>query len=141
MTDQDRPSLQDELLGGASPESSSGTESPTTAPDRRQRVRRMPWTARAAGDESPGCREIGSAVAGFATFVLVDGVMMLAPFSMKEQPSLLPQALTLLLLAFGLGGMLVWHIKGAWRPYGFGMMFGWVFVTVASAGYLTGINP
>jgi hypothetical protein len=67
--------------------------------------------------------------------------MMYAPFRMEETPSLLPQLLTLLLLAFGLGGLLVWHIRGGWRPFGVGLMLGWLFMTLVSAGFLTGLNP
>ncbi|MBC6457110.1 hypothetical protein HKK72_04210 [Actinomadura sp. HBU206391] len=92
------------------------------------------------GDE-PGCRDLAVMVAGFGTFILIDCVMMYAPFQMKEAPSLLPQLLTLLLLAFGLGGLLVWHVRGAWRPFGIGLMLGWVFMTLVSAGFLTGLNP
>ncbi|MBC6466795.1 hypothetical protein HKK74_14970 [Actinomadura alba] len=98
---------------------------------------RPPWQ----NADGPGCRDLAATVAGFGTFILVDCVMMYAPLQMKETPSLLPQMLTLLLLAFGLGGLLVWQIRGAWRPFGVGMMLGWLFMTLISAGFLTGLNP
>jgi hypothetical protein len=60
---------------------------------------------------------------------------------MKQPPSLMPQLVILLLLAFGLGAMLVWQVRGVWRPFGIGMMVAWVFLTLVSAGFLTGLNP
>jgi hypothetical protein len=78
---------------------------------------------------------------GIATFALVDGVMMWAPLTTTASSSPAPQILILLLLAFGLGGLLAWHVRGAWRPYGFGLMMGWFALTLLSAGYLTGVNP
>jgi hypothetical protein len=90
---------------------------------------------------APGCREIGLTTTGFVIFVMVDSIMMYTPFSTPGSTSLLPQALTLALLAFGLGGLLVWSIRGAFRPVGLGIMLGWVFMTLISAGYFTGLNP
>ncbi|GAA2455548.1 hypothetical protein GCM10010191_88480 [Actinomadura vinacea] len=78
-------------------------------------------------------------VAGFLTFLFVDAVMMYAPLMNSKRPSTLPQMVTLLVLAFGLGGLLAWHVRGAWRPFGFGMMLGWVFLTLVSVGFLTGL--
>jgi hypothetical protein len=90
---------------------------------------------------APGCREIGLTTTGFVIFVSVDSIMMYAPFRTHGSTSLLPQAITLLFLAFGLGALLVWNIRGAFRPVGVGMMLGWVFMTLISAGYFTGLNP
>jgi len=84
---------------------------------------------------------IGRAVAGFLTFLFVDAVMMYAPLMMSRRPSLLPQMVALLTLAFGLGGLLVWKVRGAWRPFGIGMMLGWLFLTLVSLGLLTGVSP
>lgn len=150
------PSLEDELFGTDSmpetgePGPGSGTpprdrrraDGPASYPARgrpRERHREPPRPWRAAAGLSP--REIVTAISGFVTFVFVDSVMMYAPYRMREAPSLLPQMLILLLLAFGLGGLLAWHIRGAWRPFGIGMMLGWAFLTLVSAGFLTGLNP
>jgi hypothetical protein len=89
----------------------------------------------------PPPQVIGRAAAGFLTFVFVDAVMMYAPLMMSRRPSLLPQAVALLVLAFGLGGLLVWRVQGAWRPFGIGMMLGWLFLTLVSLGLLTGVSP
>jgi hypothetical protein len=155
--DRERPSLEDEIFGmgpggsegepepdasalgnpgnGGGPKDADGGAAPVR--ERRPRPPRPSWTM----GQGVGCRDLAVTTAGFATFVLVDCVMMYAPFQMKDAPSLMPQLITLLLLAFGLGGMLVWHIRGAWRPFGVGMMLGWVFMTLISAGFLTGLNP
>jgi hypothetical protein len=155
--DRERPSLEDEIFGmgpggsegepqpdvpalgnpvdGRGPNEPDGGAAPVR--ERRPRPPRPSWTM----GQGAGCRDLAVTTAGFATFVLVDCVMMYAPFQMKDAPSLMPQLITLLLLAFGLGGMLVWHIRGAWRPFGVGMMLGWVFMTLISAGFLTGLNP
>ncbi|MFB4316543.1 hypothetical protein [Actinomadura sp. 21ATH] len=85
-------------------------------------------------------RDVGLAAGGFLTFAFVDAVMMYAPLMMSSRPSLLPQMVTLLVLAFGLGGLLVWKVRGAWRPFGVGMMLGWVFLTLVSVGFLTGLT-
>jgi hypothetical protein len=90
---------------------------------------------------APGCREIGLTTTGFAIFVTVDSIMMYTPFRTPGPTSLLPQAITLALLAFGLGALMIWSIRGAARPVGAGMMLGWVFMTLISAGYFTGLNP
>ncbi|MGH3389510.1 MAG: hypothetical protein ACRDOO_11610 [Actinomadura sp.] len=149
MTDpgeRDAPDLVDEIFGTASvPEPREPTDSPDTpdawdgtldtVPVRRRRRRRMP------GAETLGCRDVALTTAGFAVFVLIDVVMMYTPFRMRDEPSLLPQLLTLVLLAFGLGGLLVWQVRGIWRPFGIGLMLGWVFATLISAGFLTGLNP
>lgn len=89
----------------------------------------------------PGCRDLGAGAAGTATFILVDGIMMWAPLSSGRGGGTIPQAITLLVLAFGLGSLLVWNVRGAWRPYGFGLMIGWGVLTLISVGYLTGVNP
>lgn len=89
----------------------------------------------------PGCRDLTLALAGFLTFALVDTVMMWAPLTRRGASAGSAQAVTLLALAFGLGGMLVWSVRGALRPYGFGMMAAWGFLTLLSFGYLTGLAP
>lgn len=94
---------------------------------------------RARGVATPRRREIGLAAAGSLTFAFVDAVMMYGPLMSSRRPSLLPQMVTLLVLAFGLGGLLAWKVRGAWRPFGIGMMLGWVFLTLVSLGFLTGL--
>ncbi|NVI92525.1 hypothetical protein [Actinomadura sp. BRA 177] len=85
-------------------------------------------------------RDVKALAAGFGVFVLVDLVMMWAPLMMSRRPSLLPQFITLLLLAFGLGGLLVWQVGGRWRTFGIGMMLAWGFLTLVSVGFLTGVT-
>ncbi|WP_245681480.1 hypothetical protein [Actinomadura kijaniata] len=85
-------------------------------------------------------RTFGAGLAGFATFLLVDAVMMWAPLMSSDRGSLLPQMVTLLVLAFGLGGLLAWQVGGGWRPFGVGMMAGWLFLTLISLGFLTGVG-
>ncbi|MFD0683795.1 hypothetical protein [Actinomadura fibrosa] len=87
-----------------------------------------------------GRRDIGAIAAGFGIFVFVDVVMMWAPLMMSRRPSLWPQFVTLLVLAFGLGGLLTWKVGGRWRPFGIGMMLAWVFLTLVSVGFLTGVS-
>jgi hypothetical protein len=117
-------------------------------PEGRTVVRRMPaWqgvlSARSGvrPAAAPGCREIGLTTTGFVIFVIVDSIMMYVPFRTHSSTNLLPQAITLALLAFGLGALMIWNIRGACRPVGVGMMLGWVFMTLISAGYFTGLNP
>jgi hypothetical protein len=90
---------------------------------------------------APGFREIGLTTTGFVIFMIVDSIMMYAPFRTHGSTNLLPQAITLALLAFGLGALMIWSIRGACRPVGIGLMLGWVFMTLISAGYFTGLNP
>ena len=122
MTDPDK-TLEDDLFG--------------TQPTHDERGPRIAWQPR----ELPGCRDLALAASGSVTFALVDGIMMWAPLTTTAASSPVPQALILLLLAFGLGGLLAWRVGGKWRPYGFGLMAGWVFLTLLSAGYLTGVSP
>ncbi|MGP4023181.1 hypothetical protein [Actinomadura sp. 3N407] len=85
-------------------------------------------------------RDVKSLAAGFGLFLFVDAVMMWAPLMMSRRPSLLPQFITLLVLAFGLGSLLVWKVGGRWRTFGIGMMLAWVFLTLVSVGFLTGVT-
>jgi hypothetical protein len=122
MTDPEK-TLEDDLFG--------------MEPAHDERGPRIVWQPR----ELPGCRDLALASAGVVTFAFVDGIMMWAPLTTSASSSPAPQALILLLLAFGLGGLLAWRVGGKWRPYGFGMMAGWLVLTLLSAGYLTGISP
>lgn len=126
-----RPSLEDEIFAVAS---TVETEQPDEGPRIRVRAR-PPWEwARKLSR-----RDVGVTAAGFLTFVFVDLVMMSAPLMMSRRPSLLPQMITLLLLAFGLGGLLVGKVGGSWRLFGIGMMLAWGFLTLISVGFLTGL--
>ncbi|MFS2293838.1 MAG: hypothetical protein FWJ90_14235 [Actinomadura sp.] len=85
-------------------------------------------------------RDVKALGAGFGTFLFVDAVMMWAPLMMSRRPSLMPQFITLLVLAFVLGGLLVVKVGGRWRTFGFGMMLAWAFLTLVSVGFLTGLT-
>ncbi|HEX2317297.1 MAG TPA: hypothetical protein VHJ17_26350 [Thermomonospora sp.] len=134
MTDpqnENVPSLEDELLGDPADEPA----------DRRVRTEPIirtpaapPWE-RFRVDRG----ELYRLAAGFATFLFIDVVMMYGPLMGRNDGTVLPQFFALLVVAFGLGGMFVWHIRGGWRPYGAGLMLGWVFLTLISAGFLTGV--
>ncbi|TDC44598.1 hypothetical protein E1281_33375 [Actinomadura sp. KC345] len=84
--------------------------------------------------------DVKALASGFGVFLFVDVVMMWAPLMMSHRPSLLPQFITLLVLAFGLGGLLVWKVGGRWRTFGIGMMLAWVTLTLVSVGFLTGVT-
>jgi hypothetical protein len=116
--------LEDDLFGGSS-----------EYDDRGPRIRWQPPAT------LPGCRDLGTAGAGAATFCLVDVVMMWAPLIQGKGHSSLPETITLLFLAFGLGALLVWQVGGSWRSYGIGLMVGWGAMTLLSAGYMTGVGP
>jgi hypothetical protein len=88
----------------------------------------------------PGCRDLGVGAAGFGTFCVVDLIIMWGPLMGSSHGSL-PGAVALALLAFGLGGVLIWQVGGSWRQYGIGLMAGWAAMTLLSVGLLTGINP
>ncbi|KAB2344802.1 hypothetical protein [Actinomadura rudentiformis] len=122
------PSLEDEIFSVASRVENARDSSPRI---------RLPW------DKAPQAldgRFILVGTAGFGTFVVIDVIMMWAPLMMSRRPSVLPQMVTLLLLAFGLGSLLIWKVGGSWRPFGIGMMFAWIFLTLISVGFLTGLT-
>jgi hypothetical protein len=91
-----------------------------------------------------GMREITAVGSGLGTFILVDAIMMYSAFEMNvmhgKDATLVAQALSLLLLAFGLGGFLAWKMTGFVRLYGVGLMCGWTFLTLFSLGFCTGLN-
>lgn len=91
-----------------------------------------------------GMREITAVGGGLCTFIVVDAIMMSASFETNvvhgKDYSLLAQALSLFLLAFGLGGFLAYKMTGFMRLYGVGLMCGWTFMTVFSLGFCTGLN-
>ncbi|GAA1860526.1 hypothetical protein [Actinomadura bangladeshensis] len=130
--ESDPPSLEDEIFAVAH---NVEVEPETARP-------RLPADKAQAVLERAGAflgRDVKALAAGFGLFVFVDLVMMWAPLMMSRRPSLLPQFVTLLLLAFGLGGLLVWQVGGRWRTFGIGMMLAWGFLTLVSVGFLTGV--
>ncbi|QXJ22966.1 hypothetical protein AGRA3207_004052 [Actinomadura graeca] len=133
--ERDFPSLEDDIFAVAhNVEVDQGQAQPRIRLG-SMRAQEFAERARALGDG-----QIGATAAGFGIFIFVDAVMMWAPLMMSRRPSLLPQFVTLLVLAFGLGGLLVWKVGGRWRPFGIGMMLAWVFLTLVSVGFLTGLS-
>ncbi|TDB80069.1 hypothetical protein E1264_34620 [Actinomadura sp. KC216] len=130
--ERDLPSLEDELFGVAHDVEVEQAVPARLAPDRAQLLAER---ARAFLR-----RDVKALASGFGAFLLVDAVMMYAPLMTSRRPSLLPQFITLLVLAFGLGGLLVWKVGGRWRTFGHGMMLAWVFLTLVSVGFLTGVT-
>ncbi|MEV4673384.1 MULTISPECIES: hypothetical protein [Actinomadura] len=131
--ESDLPSLEDEIFAVAhSVEVEQGAVQPRLPADRAQVL-----VERARVFLG---RDVKALTAGFCVFLFVDIVMMWAPLMMSRRPSLLPQFVTLLLLAYGLGGLLVWKVGGRWRTFGIGMMLAWVFLTLVSVGFLTGVT-
>ncbi|TDD76217.1 hypothetical protein [Actinomadura rubrisoli] len=134
--ERDLPSLEDDIFAVAhSVEVEQAAEVRPRLLLRSERVQEFFERTRTLGG-----RDIGATAAGFVTFVFVDAVMMYAPLMTSRRPSLLPQFVTLLVLAFGLGGLLVWKVGGRWRAVGVGMMLAWVFLTLVSVGFLTGVS-
>ncbi|MEU8344435.1 hypothetical protein SAMN05443665_103663 [Actinomadura meyerae] len=131
--ESDLPSLEDEIFAVAhNVEVEQGAVQPRLPADRAQVL-----VERARVFLG---RDVKALAAGFGVFLFVDLVMMWAPLMMSRRPSLLPQFVTLLLLAYGLGGLLVWRVGGRWRTFGIGMMLAWVFLTLVSVGFLTGVT-
>jgi hypothetical protein len=91
-----------------------------------------------------GMREITAVGSGLGTFILVDAIMMYSAFERnvmhRQDLNLVAQALSLVLLAFGLGGFLAYKMTGFMRLYGVGLMCGWTFLTLFSLGFCTGIS-
>jgi hypothetical protein len=129
--ERDLPSLEDEIFAVAQ----------TVEVDQAAQPRLQTEKARILAERARVflSQDVKVLAAGFGMFVFVDTVMMYAPLMMSRRPSLLPQFITLLLLAFGLGGLLVWKVGGRWKMFGIGMMLAWVFLTLVSVGFLTGL--
>ena len=91
-----------------------------------------------------GMREITAVGSGLGTFILVDAIMMYSAFERnvmhRQDLNLVAQALSLVLLAFGLGGFLAYKMTGFMRLYGVGLMCGWTFLSLFSLGFCTGIS-
>ncbi|MFI0486377.1 hypothetical protein [Actinomadura sp. 9N215] len=130
--ERDHPSLEDEIFAVA-----HNVEVEQGAHTRLEPDRAQVFMERARAFLG---RDVKALATGFGMFLLVDAVMMYAPLMTSRRPSLLPQFITLLMLAFGLGGLLVWKVGGRWRTFGYGMMLAWVFLTLVSVGFLTGVT-
>jgi hypothetical protein len=124
------PSLEDEIFSVAS------TVEVESAQEAAPRLKLKRWERA----DAPSASFLRAAGAGFVTFLFVDGVMMSAPLMMSRRPSLLPQMVALIAVAFGLGSLLIWKVGGVWRPFGYGMMICWGFLTLISVGFLTGLS-
>ncbi|GAA2718732.1 hypothetical protein [Actinocorallia aurantiaca] len=77
--------------------------------------------------------------AGFLVYALINLVVMWAPMRNSGSGASV-QAIVLVVVAFGFGAFLVWGVGGKGRLYGFGMMLGWVVLTLLSLGYATGLG-
>lgn len=132
--ERDLPSLEDEIFAVAH---SVEVEPAAHAQPRLRTDKAQDFAERARAYLG---RDVKALAAGFGMFVFVDAVMMYAPLMMSRRPSLLPQFITLLVLAFGLGDLLVWKVGGRWRTFGIGMMLAWTFLTLVSVGFLTGVT-
>lgn len=124
--DDQVPSLEDEIFSVASSVEAPPAEQPRLRWERPPRL--------------PGRGALWTGAAGALTFAFVDLVMMYAPMMMAKRPSTLPQFFALIVVAFGLGSLLVWKVGGRGRPFGFGMMICWAFLTLVSVGFLTGLD-
>ncbi len=89
--------------------------------------------------EPPTRVDVLRAAAGFLTYVLVNLIVMWAPLRHSGSGAGV-QALVLIAVAFGLGSFLVWGVGGGGRQFGFGMMGGWVALTLLSLGFATGLG-
>ncbi|GAA3212428.1 hypothetical protein [Actinocorallia longicatena] len=76
---------------------------------------------------------------GFVTYAIVNLIVMWVPLH-DHHVSALPQAVVLVVVAFGVGSLLAWVVGGAWRAFGFGMIGGWLALTLLSLGFLTGLS-
>ncbi|MEV4252044.1 hypothetical protein AB0J52_02625 [Spirillospora sp. NPDC049652] len=124
--DDQVPSLEDEIFAVASTVEAPPSDQPRLRWERPPRL--------------PGRSDLWTGAAGALTFALVDLVMMYAPMMMARRASTLPQFVALVVVAFGLGSLLVWKVGGRGRPFGFGMMICWGFLTLVSVGFLTGLS-
>ncbi|MBE1532541.1 hypothetical protein [Actinomadura algeriensis] len=130
--ERDVASLEDDIFAVAQQVEVDGTAGPRI---RTERAEALVERARAFVG-----RDVSALAAGCGAFVFVDLVMMYAPLMASDRPNVLPQFVALLMLAFGLGGLLVWRVGGRWRTFGYGMMLGWVCLSLFSVGLLTGLT-
>lgn len=134
------PSLADDLLGSADA-AAAAAAGPAPDPEPARPLIKLtappPWERANA----PSRRDLVLAGTGFGTFVLLDLIVMFGPLMGRETPTTVPQTVILIVFAFGLGGLLAWQVRGPWRLYGIGLMLGWIFLTLISAGFATGVMP
>ncbi|GAB3654845.1 hypothetical protein GCM10027589_13760 [Actinocorallia lasiicapitis] len=127
---EERPTLSDELFGLEQEEQPVRPERPDTGLG-------LSWPDYLGPVPSWGVRI--SAGLGFAVYAIINVFVMWVPLH-DDRVSAVPQAVVLLAVAFGLGSLLAWHVRGFWRPFGFGMMAGWLALTAFTVGYATGLS-
>ncbi|WP_106396662.1 hypothetical protein [Actinocorallia populi] len=89
--------------------------------------------------DPPGTGEVVRGAAGFLAYALINLIVMWAPMHNSGAGTGV-QAVVLVVVAFGFGSFLVWGVGRNGRPYGFGMMLGWVVLTLLSLGFATGLG-
>lgn len=89
--------------------------------------------------EPPVLGDVLRGAAGFVAYALINLVVMWAPMHNSGAGTGV-QAVVLMVVAFGFGAFLVWGVGRKGRPYGFGMMLGWVLLTLLSLGFATGLG-
>lgn len=87
----------------------------------------------------PSTGEVARGAAGFLAYALINLVVMWAPMHNSGSDTGV-QAVVLIAVAFGFGAFLVWGVGRNGRAYGFGMMLGWVVLTLLSLGFATGLG-
>ncbi|MEO3786235.1 hypothetical protein ABGB12_23145 [Actinocorallia sp. B10E7] len=128
MTEPDeRPPLSDELF-----EMQGG---PAAKPAKDEL--RLTWPEFLGDPPSKGDALRGAV--GFLAYALINLVVMWAPLRNSGSGAGV-QAVVLIVVAFGFGAFLVWGVGGKGRLYGFGMMLGWVVLTLLSLGLATGLG-
>ncbi|MDX6742060.1 hypothetical protein [Actinocorallia sp. A-T 12471] len=131
MTEKDeRPTLSDELFGAE-----DGPVKPP--PDLPPEPVLPAWPAFLGAKPAP--REWVLGGIGALLFALVDLIVMWAPLRDRDVAST-AQAVVLIVVAFGVGTVLVKLVGKSFRPIGFGMMIAWVALTLFSLGFATGLN-
>ncbi|ROO90644.1 hypothetical protein EDD29_8378 [Actinocorallia herbida] len=131
MTEKDeRPTLSDELFGGE-----DGPAEP---------VRDLPpepalpsWPAFLGA--RPSTRDWVLGGCGALLFALIDLIVMWAPLRDRDVTSS-AQSVVLIVVAFGIGTVMVKLVGHSFRAIGFGMMAAWIALTLFSLGFATGLN-
>ncbi|WP_280456957.1 hypothetical protein [Nocardia carnea] len=106
---------------------------------------------RPPGDQPP--RGSGSEIAGWAVagaFVFILGNTVYGFFALvfaggqgeRGFPVIIGMATALgILVAFGVGALLIRGGTPGEKGFGMGMMIGWALVTICTVGFCTGVNP
>ncbi|WP_206184884.1 hypothetical protein [Thermoactinospora rubra] len=88
---------------------------------------------------------VGTAFAGFALFLMLNFIVGLAAFTMGGEASssapVVAGAVLLALIGIG-GGLVLLFLRRPWaKGLGLGLMIGWAFMSIVTAGFCTGLNP